>query len=181
MDLMTRAYIKAYTTGLLRRKAKTAREGLPECRLCPRKGGVDRVRTLKLLEGIVDIYMPDFKFWDPAVAAMTCQAPDYPEVCCKALKEMHGQVGDLRIDDDGIARHGLLLRHLVMPGGLAGTRDSMHFIATQISVDTYINIMDQYRPCGRAVEINALNRRTSRSESKQAVRQATEKGLFRLD
>lgn len=144
-------------------------------------GGYDRVKTLKLLEGIVDIYMPDFKFWDPAVAALACQAPDYPAVCCSAVKEMHCQVGDLIIGRDGIARQGLLLRHLVMPQNLAGTHEIMHFIATQISSNTYINIMDQYRPCGHAFETEALNRRISRSEFKDAVRQAIEKGLFRLD
>lgn len=144
-------------------------------------GGYDRVKTLKLLEGIVDIYMPDFKFWSSEVASMTCQAPDYPSVCCAAIEEMHKQVGDLVIDEDGIARRGLLVRHLVMPRDLAGTRDIMHFIAKKISRQTYVNIMGQYRPCGRAYEIDGLNRRISLMEFRKAVRDAREQGLYRLD
>ena len=144
-------------------------------------GGYDRVSTLRLLEGIIDIYMPDFKFWSRAVAATTCGAPDYRDVCCRAIKEMHRQVGDLVIDENGIARRGLLVRHLVLPRGLAGTRDVMHFIATQISIDTYVNVMGQYRPCGNASEIKELNRRTSSGELKEARRQTMEQGLVRLD
>lgn len=144
-------------------------------------GGYDRVATLKILEGIVDIYMPDFKFWSKSLAAATCQAADYRDVCCRAIKEMHRQVGDLAIGEDGIARQGLLVRHLVMPSSLAGTRDIMHFLATQISIDTYVNVMGQYRPCGNASEIGALNRRASRSELKEALRQTLEQGLKRLD
>ena len=143
-------------------------------------GGYDRVKTLELLEGIIDLYMPDFKFWSREVASMACQAPDYPEVCRKALMEMHRQVGDLVIEG-GVARQGLLVRHLVMPQGLAGTRDIMHFIATQISVETYVNIMEQYRPCGQSFEIKALNRRISKIEFKEAVGHAQEQGLLRLD
>ena len=144
-------------------------------------GGYDRVKTLQCLDGVIDIYMPDFKFWSPEAAAMTCQAPDYPDVCCSALKEMHRQVGDLVIDDDGVAQKGLLVRHLVMPRGLAGTRDIMHFIATKISTQTYVNIMGQYHPCGRAVEVEALNRRITMKEFREAVRSAAEQGLSRLD
>ena len=144
-------------------------------------GGYDRVATLKYLEGVIDIYMPDFKFWSRKMAAAACQAPDYPEVCCRAIKEMHRQVGDLVVGEDGIARRGLLIRHLVMPRGLAGTRGIMHFIATQISINTYVNVMGQYRPCGDAAEIASLNRRTSRAEFKEAVWQAKGQGLCRLD
>jgi putative pyruvate formate lyase activating enzyme len=144
-------------------------------------GGYDRVKTLKLLEGVIDIYMPDFKFWHADMASMTCQAPDYPDVCCAALKEMHRQVGDLVVDDSGIAQQGLLVRHLVMPQNLAGTREIMHFIATKISRQTYVNVMGQYRPCGRADEVNGLNRRISLLEFRQAVRDAREAGLTRLD
>jgi putative pyruvate formate lyase activating enzyme len=144
-------------------------------------GGYDRVKTLKHLEGCVDIYMPDFKFWSSEVSALTCQAPDYPEICRRAIKEMHRQVGDLIIDDNGIAQQGLLVRHLVMPGNSAGTRDIMNYIATKISRQTYVNVMGQYRPCGRAHEIDGLNRRISLSEFRQAVRDAREEGLTRLD
>ena len=96
-------------------------------------GGYDRVATLKLLEGVFDIYMPDFKFWDPQIAEDACQARDYPEVARKALLEMHRQVGDLLLDEAGIARRGLVIRHLVLPDGLAGTREIMRFIAQRLS------------------------------------------------
>jgi len=144
-------------------------------------GGYDSVETLKLLEGVVDIYMPDFKFWDPDVADKTCNAPDYPEVARNALKEMHRQVGDLQIDNDGIAVRGVLVRHLVLPQGMAGTRNVMRFIARHISTNTYVNIMSQYRPCGRAGEIPELSGRSSREEFEQAVKEAREEGINRLD
>jgi putative pyruvate formate lyase activating enzyme len=156
------------------------RKGL-EIPLIYNTGGYDRVSTLKRLEGVIDIYMPDFKFWHSDISAMTCQAPDYPDVCCAALKEMHSQVGDLVVDDRGVARQGLLVRHLVMPQNLAGTREIMSFMATQISRQTYVNVMGQYRPCGRAGEIDGLSRRISMLEFRQAVRDAREAGLTRLD
>ncbi len=121
-------------------------------------GGYDSVETLKLLEGIVDIYMPDFKFWDPEMARRYLKAPDYPDKAKDAIREMHRQVGDLTLDGNGIAQKGVLLRHLVMPGGTAGTRDIMRFVAEEISPDTYVNIMDQYRPCGNAAKYPPLGR-----------------------
>lgn len=144
-------------------------------------GGYDRVTTLKLLDGVVDIYMPDFKFWDPAVARRTCDAPDYPEVARSALKEMHRQVGDLEIDTGGVATRGLLIRHLVMPHGLAGTEQVMQFIADQISQDSYVNIMSQYRPCGRAAEHGDLDDFPGTEDFSRAYRAAREAGLHRLD
>ena len=144
-------------------------------------GGYDRVSTLRLLDGIVDIYMPDFKFWDEKVAADACDAPDYPEVARRALIEMHRQVGDLLIDESGVARRGLLIRHLVLPGNLAGTRDVMRFVAGKVSADSYVNIMAQYRPCGRADEIEALGDFPSTSDYTEAVRAAQEEGIHRLD
>jgi len=144
-------------------------------------GGYDRVATLKLLDGVFDIYMPDFKFWDSQVAENSCQAGDYPEVARKALAEMHRQVGDLQIDDAAIARRGLLIRHLVLPGGLAGTRDVMRFIARKISPASYVNVMSQYRPCGRAAEVNGLESHLSPQDYKNAVRAAREEGITRLD
>jgi len=144
-------------------------------------GGYDRVATLKLLDGIIDIYMPDFKFWDSKIAANSCQAGDYPEVARKALIEMHRQVGDLQIDADGIARRGLLIRHLVLPGGLAGTREVMRFIAQKISTASYVNVMSQYRPCGRAAEVKGLEVPLSAEDFKNAVRVAKEEGIHRLD
>ncbi len=144
-------------------------------------GGYDRVKTLKLLEGIFDIYMPDFKFWDPKVAEAMCQASDYPEVARKALAEMHRQVGDLVTDELGIAQRGLLLRHLVLPDGLAGTREIMKFISSDISLNTYVNIMPQYRPCGRADEVKALTAYLSQRDYKLALQAAKEEGIERLD
>ena len=144
-------------------------------------GGYERVETLQILEGIVDIYMPDFKFWDPEIADKTCHAADYPEMARNALLEMHRQVSDLVLDESGVARHGLLIRHLVLPGELAGTRDIMRFIARQISRDSYVNIMPQYRPCGRAGEIKALSVALSPSEYRNALQAAAAEGLNRLD
>jgi putative pyruvate formate lyase activating enzyme len=144
-------------------------------------GGYDRVSTLRLLDGIVDIYMPDFKFWDEKVAAAACDAPDYPEVARRALVEMHRQVGDLVIDESGVARRGLLIRHLVLPGNMAGTREVMRFIAGSVSPDSYVNIMSQYRPCGRAAEVEGLEDFPTTSEYTEAVRAAKEEGIRRLD
>jgi putative pyruvate formate lyase activating enzyme len=144
-------------------------------------GGYDRVETLQLLEGVFDIYMPDFKFWDPRVAEETCNAPDYPEVARNALREMHGQVGDLVIDGNGIARRGLLVRHLVLPESLAGTREIMRFIADDISTNTYVNIMTQYRPCGRAAEVRELAAYPTDTDFQKARRAAMEAGIRRLD
>jgi len=144
-------------------------------------GGYDRIETLQLLEGVFDIYMPDFKFWNPRVAAEICNAPDYPEVARSALREMHRQVGDLVIDGSGIARSGLLVRHLVLPAGLAGTREIMRFIAHDISTDTYVNIMSQYRPCGRAAEVRELAAYPTENDFKKARLAALEEGIRRLD
>lgn len=144
-------------------------------------GGYDRVETLGLLDGVIDIYMPDFKFWDPAVAQQACDAPDYPEVARQALLEMHRQVGDLELDERGIARRGLLVRHLVMPGGLAGTAQIMRFIAREVSPQTYVNVMSQYRPCGRAHEVPGLGAALSADEYRRAVRETIAEGITRLD
>ncbi len=144
-------------------------------------GGYDSIETLKLLEGIFDIYMPDFKFWNPDIADKTCNAPDYPEIARKAVVEMYRQVGDLVMDEDGIARRGVLLRHLVLPGGLAGTREIMKFIVEKVSPDTYVNIMPQYRPCGRAHEIPEISKGLMPDDYKMALQDAIEAGITRLD
>ncbi|MBS3759732.1 MAG: radical SAM protein, partial [Desulfobacterales bacterium] len=144
-------------------------------------GGYDRVETLQLLEGVIDIYMPDFKFWDAAVAEKTCHAPDYPDTAKAAISEMHRQVGELRIDSNGIARTGLLVRHLVLPEDLAGTRHIMKFIYEAVSADTYVNIMAQYRPCGNAHRVPELRRRITDEEFKAAIDAAREEGITRLD
>jgi len=142
--------------------------------------GYDRVHTLRLLKGIVDIYMPDFKFWDPETAEKLAGAADYPACARRVIREMHRQVGDLVIDK-GIARRGLLVRHLVMPRKMADTAQVMAFIAHEISVNTYVNVMGQYRPCGRAAEIRPLAKPLGRSEFQAAVREAKKAGLCRLD
>lgn len=143
--------------------------------------GYDQVDTLQLLDGIVDIYMPDFKFWDMDVALATCQVKDYPQVACRAVLEMFRQVGDLEINAEGLAIKGLLVRHLVLPHGMAGTAEIMRFIARKISINTYINIMPQYRPCGSAHNISRLSRAISMDEYKEALNLAREQGLRRLD
>jgi|UniRef100_A0A7C5EWL1 putative pyruvate formate lyase activating enzyme len=144
-------------------------------------GGYDAVETLKILDGVIDIYMPDFKFWDPEVAGQLCAAADYPEVARAAFKEMYRQVGDLVLDENGIAQRGLLVRHLVLPDNLAGTREVMKFLAEELSPNTYVNVMAQYRPCGRAFEHPSLNRFPTQEELAQAHRAAREAGLTRLD
>ncbi len=144
-------------------------------------GGYERAAALKLLAGIVDIYMPDFKFWDPVVAEEMCGARDYPQRACRALREMHRQVGDLQLDSSGLARRGLLVRHLVLPAGLAGTRQVMRFLATDISPGTYVNMMNQYRPCGDAVGHRRIGRRITREEYRQALEAARREGITRLD
>lgn len=143
--------------------------------------GYDTVETLKLLDGVFDIYMPDFKFWDPEVARQTCDAGDYPEMARRAVKEMHRQVGDLNLNESGIATRGLLIRHLVMPGGLAGTQEIMTFIADNLSVDSYVNIMPQYRPEGDAVHIPGLSRHISQKEFASALQLAAKSGIKRFD
>jgi putative pyruvate formate lyase activating enzyme len=143
----------------------------------------DSMESLRLLDGIVDIYMPDFKFWSPHLAQRYVKAKDYPEVARRVILEMHRQVGDLVIDEDGLARRGLLLRHLVMPGFLEETKAILRFVAEEISRNTYVNLMDQYYPAGRvdAQHYPELNRRLTRSEYAEAVAYAQELGLTRLD
>ncbi len=144
-------------------------------------GGYESVETLRLLEGLVDIYMPDFKYWDEKVALKLSKVPNYPAIAREALKEMHRQVGDLVLDENGIAQKGLIVRHLVLPGGLAGTRHILEWVAKEISPYTYVNIMDQYHPCGRAWEYPPLDRPLTPEEYSQALEAAKKAGLKRLD
>jgi len=143
--------------------------------------GYDRKETIELLDGIFDIYMPDFKFWDKKWSKRFCNAPDYRNVATEAIKEMHRQVGDLVLDSQGIAQRGLLIRHLVMPEGVAGTKEIMEFIAGDISPNTYVNVMDQYRPCGTASQDQYIDRRLTAREYRDAVDAARKAGLNRLD
>ena len=144
-------------------------------------GGYDSVETLKLLEGVFDIYMPDFKYAESKVAEEYSQTSDYPEMAKLALKEMHRQVGDLLLDESGIALKGLLVRHLVLPQELAGTKDVMHFLAQEISQNTYVNIMDQFHPCGKISPNSPLVRRITQEEFNKAVEAAKKEGITRLD
>lgn len=144
-------------------------------------GGYDRVETLQILDGVIDIYMPDFKFWDPDIADKACSAKDYSEHARNALAEMHRQVRDLVVDSSGIALRGLLVRHLVMPHGHAGTREVMRFIADKISKSTYVNIMFQYRPCGAAYKFREFSANPSDRDFREAVKAAKEEGITRLD
>jgi len=143
--------------------------------------GYDTVETLALTNGVFDIYMPDFKFWDPEVAHRTCKARDYPETARRAIREMHRQVGDLAINPAGVATRGLLVRHLVMPNGLSGTAETMAFIADDLSANSYVNIMPQYRPMGGAVRMADLSRRILQEEFDSALQAAMDAGITRID
>ncbi len=140
-------------------------------------GGYESLEALRLLEGIVDIYMPDIKFAGSEPARKYLKAPDYPEVAKEALREMHRQVGDLEVTG-GVALRGLLVRHLVMPQDLAGSAEVMEFLAS-LSRDTYVNIMDQYRPCYRAGDFPELSRRITGEEFGRALEAARNAGLRR--
>ncbi|MEW6674603.1 MAG: radical SAM protein [Nitrospirota bacterium] len=144
-------------------------------------GGYESLHSIELLEGVVDIYMPDFKYSDPEMASRYSDARDYPEVAMAAIKEMHRQVGDLILDERGIALRGLLVRHLVLPEGIAGTAGVVRFIAEEISKNTYINIMDQYHPCFKAFDNPPINRRITEKEYREAIRMAIDAGLTRID
>ncbi|MCJ7646485.1 radical SAM protein [bacterium] len=142
-------------------------------------GGYDSVETLQLLDGIVDIYMPDAKYSSPETARRYSKADDYFEVNKKALLEMHRQVGDLKMDKEGIANRGLLIRHLVMPEDVVGSRKVLEFIAKNISQNTYMSIMAQYHPAHLAFEFPELSRRISKREYDAVLKMADELGLER--
>ena len=144
-------------------------------------GGYDSVETLKLLEGIVDIYMPDMKYSDDKMARQYSGIENYPAVNQAAIKEMHRQVGDLEIDEQGVAIRGLLVRHLVLPHGLAGTQKVVRFLAKEVSLNTYLNIMAQYRPSHQAHQFPLLTRSITGEEFSEAIKLAQEQGLHRLD
>ena len=144
-------------------------------------GGYDSVDTLKILDGIVDIYMPDMKYDDENTALELSGIRGYPEVNKAAIKEMHRQTGDLEINKEGVAQKGLLVRHLVLPHGLAGTKGIVHFLTEEISRNTYVNIMAQYHPYHKASQIPSLGRRISSAEFCEALYLAREAGLSRLD
>lgn len=157
-----------------------AKAGL-ELPLVYNTGGYDSLAMLKLLDGVIDIYMPDMKYSDAQIARKYSKIRNYPQINQQAVKEMHRQVGDLQIDESGIARRGLLVRHLVLPGGLAGTQEIIRFLAEEISRDTYLNIMDQYHPTYKAHLYPEINRRITSREYQEAIDMALKAGLHRLD
>jgi putative pyruvate formate lyase activating enzyme len=144
-------------------------------------GGYDSLETLKILDGIVDIYMPDMKYSDVEIGLELSGIENYPDINRAAVREMHRQVGDLQINEDGVAVRGLLIRHLVLPQRLAGTEETVNFIAEKLSRNSYVNIMDQYRPCYQAHEHQKLARSLSTPEFTEAMELAHKAGLARLD
>jgi len=144
-------------------------------------GGYDSLAMLKLLDGIIDIYMPDMKYAHAEVARRYSKIRNYPQVNQAAMREMHRQVGDLQLNVRGIAKRGLLVRHLVLPNNLAGTEQIVHFLADEISTNTYLNIMDQYRPAYKAHNYPEINRSISSEEFQSAVQLALDAGINRLD
>lgn len=144
-------------------------------------GGYDSPEALALLDGVIDIYMPDMKYGDDEAAAKYSRVSDYAKTNRAAVREMHRQVGNLILDEDGIARRGLLVRHLVLPEDLAGSAEVFRFLAEEISAQTYLNVMAQYRPCYRAGEHAEIARRLGREEFRSALRLAADHGLMRLD
>jgi putative pyruvate formate lyase activating enzyme len=141
----------------------------------------DSLDSLELMDGIVDVYMPDFKLWSSELSRRYLAKRDYAEVACRTVKEMHRQVGGLVLDDRGLARRGLLVRHLVMPGLVHETEAILRWIAEELGPDTYVDVMAQYYPAGRTGEFPEIDRRLYRSEFEHALAIADELGLRRLD
>jgi putative pyruvate formate lyase activating enzyme len=144
-------------------------------------GGYDSLEALALLDGIIDIYMPDMKYASPKIGQTYSKIRNYPQHNQAAVREMHRQVGDLQLDDSGLAVRGLLVRHLVLPNNLAGTKTVVAFLAAEISTQTYLNIMDQYRPAFNARQFAKLNRPIKAEEYQRAIEMAKAAGLDRLD
>lgn len=142
----------------------------------------DSLESLELMEGIVDIYMPDFKYSTAESSRTYMKAEDYPEAARAAIKEMHRQVGELVTDEEGLAKRGMIVRHLVMPGGLDETQSILQWIAEELGPNTYVNLMDQYYPAGKVDEekYTEINRRLRSDEFEEARRMAADLGL-RLD
>lgn len=141
----------------------------------------ESVETLKTLSGAVDIYLPDFKFWKAETAHALCGAQDYPEVAKKAIKEMYRQVGDLVLDAKGRAVRGVLVRHLILPGHLEESREILNWLATEVSVETYVNLMGHYRPCCQAKGNPPIDRRLTAEEYETVMRWSQDAGLRHLD
>ncbi len=167
-----------YTPQIVQSVARAAEKGL-SVPLVYNCSGYESVEVIRLLEGIFDIYMPDVKYMDEDHAVQFSNAPGYPEIVQAAVKEMHRQVGDLVIASDGTAQRGLLVRHLVMPNDVASSASVLRFISEEISVTTYINIMDQYRPEYRASAYPSISRRVTAREYSEVVRAARDLNLRR--
>jgi putative pyruvate formate lyase activating enzyme len=177
LNFVTPSHVVAQILAAL---ALAAGEGL-RLPLVYNTSGYDSPEALALLDGVIDIYMPDMKYGDSELAKRYSHVPDYVRVNQAAVREMHRQVGDLTLDEDGLARRGLLVRHLVLPNDIAGTGAVVRFLAEEISRDTYLNLMDQYRPCYRAGEHMELARGLTTSEFRDALALARKCGLYRLD
>jgi putative pyruvate formate lyase activating enzyme len=177
INLVSPSHVVPQSLGAL---ALAAKAGL-HLPLVYNSGGYDALETLQLLDGIVDIYMPDMKYASGVNSKKYSRAVDYPRINRAAVKEMHRQVGDLQVGENGLATRGLLVRHLVLPRDLAGTRQIVQFLADEISTNTYLNLMDQYRPAFNAGQHPELNRRITTKEYRAAVQMAKEAGLTRLD
>lgn len=156
-----------------------AKRGL-EIPLVWNSSGFDSLEALRLLDGVIDIYQPDMKYSSAAAARRYSRVNDYPQVNQDVVREMHRQVGDLVLDENGVAQRGLIVRHLVLPNGMAGTQEIMRFLADEISPNTYVNIMGHYRPAFNAHLFASLNRPVSSEEFEQAVEMALQAGLTRL-
>ncbi len=143
-------------------------------------GGYENPEFLKELDGLVQIYMPDYKYGNNEAGRKYSGVGEYTTYCQESLLEMHRQVGDLQVNDRGVATRGLLVRHLVLPGGIADSEKVIDFIAAKVSRDTYLNIMDQYHPAFHASEYEGLRRRVFRQEVEAVVRYARDRGLTRL-
>jgi len=141
--------------------------------------GYESIEVIRLLDGVIDIYMPDAKYMDEKFSKQFSNAPDYPEVLKQVLKEMHRQVGDLKTNSKGIAERGLLIRHLVMPGGVASSEAVLKFIGEGISPHSYVNVMDQYRPEYQAYEYSEISRRITHKEYLEAIQMAKRFHLYR--
>ncbi len=144
-------------------------------------GGYDSPEALALLDGVIDIYMPDMKYAESEVAQRYSKVPNYLATNWEGVREMHRQVGDLQLDASGIATRGLLIRHLVLPDDIAGSKQILRFISEEVSPDTYVNVMDQYRPAYQTFRYPELNRRTRKAEFREVVDAASHLGLWRLD
>jgi putative pyruvate formate lyase activating enzyme len=177
INLVSPSHVVAQILGAV---SSAAEEGL-RLPLVYNSGGYDSAAALALLDGVIDIYMPDMKYGDDRAAHRCSHVRDYVRVSQAAVREMHRQVGDLVINAEGLAERGLLVRHLLLPGGLSAAEGVLGFLAQQISRQTYLNLMGQYRPCHRAAEHPGLRRPVSRAELAQALATARSYGLDRLD